>query len=150
MTNATMPVQSNLETRTGALAKVYPQFKPETIQQADERSVERQTNAALRDVYGWTANVGVYRLEKNSNTGQDEAVLYFGGRDAFNAVIGKNLQAATSQLLFSEENYTPPKHEVDIDAVVKSSLKINIADLKLQRHDDEFGYFEFLGKRRRI
>ena len=62
MTSATMPVQSNLETIVGPLARVYPQFKPETIQQADEISVERQTNPKLRDVYGWTANVGVFRL----------------------------------------------------------------------------------------
>ncbi len=138
---ATLPEKETLETRVGPLARVYPQFKPESLQQADERNVERVTNPVIRNLYGWTANVAVYRVEKNPDSGQDEAFLYFGGRDAFNAVIGKNLAKATSQLI-SKGNYTPKREEVDIDAVVKSSLRIKISDLNLLGDEDEYGYFE--------
>ncbi len=141
MTTATLPEKETLETRVGPLARVYPQFKPETLQQADERNVERVTNPEIRDLYGWTANVAVYRLEKNPDSGQDEAFLYFGGRDAFIAVIGKNLANATSQLI-RKGDYTPTKQEVDIDAVVKSALRIRISDLELQGNNEEYGYFE--------
>ncbi len=138
---ATLPEKETLETRVGPLAKVYPQFKPELLQQADERNVERVANPAIRNLYGWTANVAVYRVEKNPDTGQDEVVLYFGGRDAFNAVIGKNLTTATSQLI-SKGNYTPKNQEVDIDAVVRSSLRIKISDLELLGNGDDYGYFK--------
>lgn len=138
---ATMQEKETLETRVGSLVRVYPQFKPETLQQADERNVERVTNPEIRNLYGWTANVAVYRVEKNPENGQDEAVLYFGGRDSFNIVIGKNLANATSQLI-SKGNYTPTKQEADIDAVVKSSLRIKISDLNLLEDNKELGYFE--------
>ncbi len=147
MTTATLSNEKTLETRVGSLAGVYPQFKPETLQQADERNVERVTNPEIRALYGWTANVAVYCVEKNpvsgQDSGQDEAFLYFGGRDAFNAVIGKNLAQAISQLSdISKSSYMPTQKEVDIDAVVSSSLRIKISDLELLGDKNEYGYFE--------
>jgi hypothetical protein len=125
---------NRLVTIDGPLAVIYPLFKPESLRQADEISIERHINNYLRSKHGWTANVATYRIEDG------EVILYLGQRDVFNLTIGDNITNATSQLM-NRGRFTPSEEQVDVEAIVKNSLRIKITDLEL-KGEEEYGYFE--------
>lgn len=117
----------------GPMAETYPKLDANTIQYAFEITNERRDNEALRRQWFWTADSSLYRIE------EDEAVLYFGGRDT-NSVF-KNIEDATEQLLKSN-NYRPGTD--DIKAVIDSekTIRIKLSDLDLKKHSDEFSFFK--------
>lgn len=115
-------------------------FDPSTVQCSDEITKDRKTDIDLRNIWLWTANTALYRIEDS------EAVLYFSRGDTSRRAnpILKNLDEAKTQLL-NTQNYRPSQE--DIAAVVGSvetgeTTRFKLSDLSLQRHDDEFSYFE--------
>ncbi len=123
---------SSLDTRTGALAELVPQFEEGSWLTSAELTKERITNKDLRSQWFYTANYGLYRVV-------DGKVRFaFGGREG--NPIFKNVAEASRQLLSQEQNYVPQAE--DIAAAVQQALvDVDMQDLQLQRYDDEFSYF---------
>ena len=124
-----------LVTINANLADGYNQLDPKTFQTSSEWTTDRRTVLDLRDRWAYTANGSVYEVENG------EAILYFGQRDAFNAVFGKNIKKATRQLI-ETKNYSPNKKEVEVAKSLEDTLRIKISDLELKGDDKEWGYFE--------
>ena len=130
------PAALVLENVVGTLLRSVQRTVPGTWQTSAEITTERRTNTDLRRQWFWVANFALYRVEDG------EAVLYFGGREA--NVIFDNIEEATSQLI-KTGNYVPKKEGIDaVVASVKSgsTLRVKLSELKLNRVNDEFSYFE--------
>jgi hypothetical protein len=99
----------------------------------------QRTLVKLRAFY--TNNFGLYALENQDAPGvhneTGEAYLYFGGREN-NPIFG-NLEEACRQLTLTG-NYVP---STDNAVTAKgSALRVRLADLNLQEHNDELSYYE--------
>lgn len=132
----TVTLERKLDVKTGVLVDVFPLFDDSTIQHAHELMTARRTDASLRNLWFWTADFPMYRVEDK------EAVLYFAAREQ--NLIFRDIQNATSQFL-TNQNYVPTKE--GIDEVVEASnrgavLKVKLSDLRLQGNDKEWKYFE--------
>ncbi len=117
----------------GTLAGAFSKLDLSTIQHAAEITNDRRADKDLRNKWFWTADFAMYTLKDNK--------VYLNLARRENNLIFKNIEEATSQLI-NNGNYIPKKE--DIEAVVKSNstLKINLSDLKLKKHDNEFSYFK--------
>ncbi len=134
MTSATL--EKMLEVKTGPLAQIYPLFEPDSLQHAHEIMTARRTDSSLQNRWFWTADFPMYSVEDG------EEVLYFAGRD--HNLMFRDIQNATSQLLRSQ-NYVPPKEGIgEVVAASKTGtvLRVKLSDLKLERENDEWGYFK--------
>jgi len=125
-----------LENIVGSLKNALSQVDTSTVLHAHEIVKERRDNVNLRNQWFWTADFPMYRMEDG------EAVLYFAPRE--HNYLLKNIDDAIAQIKATGNYKLKPE---DIDAVVKSAesgitLKVKLFDLKLQKHDDEFSYFE--------
>ncbi len=126
--------QQNLETVVKPLAEGYPLFEPETILTSAELTTERRTNKELITRWFYTANVPFYAVEDN------EAILYFGERKAFNAILGANIEEACRQLT-NTGNYRPGSESTKAVIEGKEVSRFSLSGLTLERLTDEFGYF---------
>ncbi len=117
--------------RIGPLGKTYPQLESNTIRHSNEITNERRLNKELREKFFWTADFAMYTFE------EDKIYLNLTTRE--NNLIFKNIEETTEQLI-KKDDY---KKE-DIETVInsKNTLKINLSDLKLERYNKEFSYFE--------
>ena len=128
-----MSIDTKLENPQGTLLNVAKKINLSTVQHAHEIQRDRQTDTALRDMWFWTADFPLYTMEKG------QATLYFA--DGKHNLAFQHLDDAVEQLR-TKNNYFP--NDSDIGSVInaKSTLKVKLSDLKLERHDDEWSYFE--------
>src|SRR3989344_1150215 len=126
-------VIDNLVNVQGPLAKALPKLDLSTVQHAFEIMNARRADKSLRDLWFWTADFAMYAVEDK------EEYLYFASRD-YNLVF-QNLDDAVKQLL-ETGNYVPENQGVDVVKAGKDTLKIKLSDLKLERRNSEFSYFE--------
>lgn len=138
-----MPLE-NLVSVRGPLVETFSHLDPNTIQHADELTNARRTNQELRNQWLWTADGSIYTVEQDScqhcgRSTEPEVMLYLTrGKDN---PIFKNIQEATRQLT-NNRNYVPKKEDLESAINSENTLKTKLSDLNLQRHDDEFSYFE--------
>jgi len=128
-----MSIDTKLENPQGTLLNVSKKINLSTVQHAREIQRDRQTDTALRDMWFWTADFPLYTMEKG------QATLYFA--DGKHNLAFQHLDDAVEQLR-TKNNYFP--NDSDIGSVInaKSTLKVKLSDLKLERYDDEWSYFE--------
>ena len=126
-------IDSKLINPQGRLLDIAKQVDLNTVQHAREIQKDRLTDKDLRGMWFWTADFPLYTIENK------EVVLYLADRE--NNLILKNLDDAVSQLR-NKNNYFPK--DSDIGAVINSTstLKTELSDLKLQKFDNEWSYFE--------
>jgi len=125
-----------LETIVAPLAAGYKQLETDSFQTSAELTTERRTNEALRNQGFYTANFSMYTVKEGKE------YLYFGGIEA-NPILG-NIDEACRQLI-NNQNYKldAAKKQAVLDSAESGlTLKIRLAELKLQRVTDEYGYFE--------
>ncbi len=130
----------SLVNKQGTLYQTYGKFDPFTVQCSDEITKDRGTDNDLRNIWLWTANTALYRIEDN------EVVLYFSRGNTSRKVnpVFNNIEEATTQLL-NTQNYKPSQSE--IESVVNSvdtgeTARFKLSDLGLKKFDNEFSYFE--------
>lgn len=129
---------TNLIYRRGTLIDLAKEIDLSTIRHSREIQKER-INESLESAAFITGDFLLYTIEKN------QVILYLANRE--HNLIFKNLNDAVKQL--KEKNNYFPKYS-DISSVIKakSTLRINLNELKLkEQHDDEgdstgHSYFE--------
>lgn len=128
-----MSIDSKLINPQGRLLDIAKQVDLNTVQHAREIQKSRLTDKDLRGMWFWTADFPLYTVENM------EVVLYLADRE--NNLIFKNLDDSINQLR-NKNNYFPK--DSDIGAVINSTstLKTELSDLKLQKFDNEWSYFE--------
>lgn len=126
-------LEARLENVVGPLADSVPHLVLDTIRHADQIATERRANPGLRNNWFYTADGALYTVEG------DNAVLYL-TRGSSNPIL-KNPQAAASQLL-GAGNYIPSQEDTAAAISSPDTLKIVLSELGLQKHSDEFSYFE--------
>lgn len=125
-----------LENRIGKLAEIYRKLDPDTIQQSDEITTERQTNEDLRGNGLWTANLGLYRI--------DDAKLRYGigCRKTFNKIAGQDIKKFCEQLI-GEDNYLLTNEQItSLDELGSDILWVAPSGLELEQGNDEYCYFK--------
>ncbi len=136
-------IESILDIRVCALADVVPRFVEGTVQTSAEIQKARLTNELLRQRAFYTANFGLYDIEKENkptiHNAEGEAYLYFGGRE--NNPIFSNLTEACRQLIMKGDYVPPAKAAVQAK---KSALRVKVGDLELQmlNDNDKTPYYE--------
>ncbi len=135
----------NLVTLQGPLVEAFSHLDPNTIQHSAEITRERHTNRELRNQWLWTADGAVYTVEKDTcqhcgeQTNKEPTLYLTKGKD--NPVF-KNITEATEQLR-KTQNYIPNKEDLEAAVNSETTLKVKLADLKLQSDNGEWSYFEF-------
>jgi hypothetical protein len=94
---------------------------------------ENENNATLKNQWFWTADFPLYTMEKG------QAVLYMADRK--HNLVFQNLDDAVAQLR-TDNNYFPKDSDISTVISAKTTLKTKLSDLKLERLDDEWSYFE--------
>ena len=122
-----------LTNEPGALAETVPKFKRETIQHSDEITQDRITDKSLRGKWFYTADSGLY-----TNEGNNVLPVSFARVD--HNLIFQNLGEATQQLIHTG-NYRPTKEDAQRVRDALSTLTVNLSDLDLQSHSDEFSFY---------
>lgn len=120
--------------RNGSLAQIAPLFRE--LDTSAELTNARYEDEGLRNKWFYTANFAMYTVE------QSEEIIYFGGRDA-NPILN-NLAEACTQLI-KNQRYSPgaDARQAVFDSVQSgSTLRMKLADLELEKHNNESGYFE--------
>lgn len=135
-TTATLE-EGTLENIVGKLAETFPQLERSTIQHAYQITTERRTNPELRDTEFYTADSALYTVEKEGS--RNEVFLYLGRGDT--NPIFNNIEEATQQLI-QTRNYFPPREDIEAVKSAESTLRVKLSDLKLQKSDYGFSYFE--------
>jgi len=135
MTTLDSKIQS---TGQGIVIDIFKKVIPETIQHAWEIQKDRLEDVSLRSMWFWTADFPLYTMEKG------EAILYFADRK--HNLAFQNMDVAVEQLR-TKNNYFPK--DTDISSVInaKSTLKVKLSDLKLEKNKDEWQYFEINTKK---
>ncbi len=144
------PTLEELTNVSGNLLDSFLQLEPDSIRHSYEIMNERRTNASLRDSRQWTADFPMYRLEneKGEQDANGEAVLYFA--PIKHNLVFRHLEDAMDDShpviqLRTTHNYKPNAKEVRevVDsAKTKETLRVKLADLNLERYDDEWSFFE--------
>ena len=124
----------NLVNERGPLAKTFAKLDPKTIQHSDEITSQRRDNEELRNQWFWTADFAMYQMEGS------DAVLYLARRP--NNLIFQNIEEATSQLI-KTGNFIPSRDDAEKVAKAKSTLRLNLSGLGLERNDSEYSFFAF-------
>ena len=148
-----------LTTRQGPLLKILPEFRPESLQHADEIMRARRTHpdekvrAELRNQFFWTTDSFPYRVEDENGdaiTGEaaltEGEVILYATRGFNNNLIFRNITEAVKQLTGPQKNYVPKEDEVRVVLEAKNTLRFVMTGdsrLRLQKYDDEFSYLEF-------
>jgi len=142
-----MSLEGQLTNERGTLKESYSRVKPETVQHSDEIQTDRLTDEGLRNVWFWTADFPMYRVEDDKGNAvqgraveDGEAVLYLARRE--HNLVFQNIEEATDQLIRTN-NYVVENQE-DIESMVnaESTVRIVLSNLGLKRHNDEFSYIE--------
>ena len=88
-----------------------------------------------------TANLAVYRLEKDPNTGEDEAVFELLGREG-NPLMDETLRKEAYNGILLNEFFLPQGTMKDqIKAAKKTTISYSRLRIKTYGCDDNFGYF---------
>ncbi|MBS3124300.1 hypothetical protein J4437_06765 [Candidatus Woesearchaeota archaeon] len=138
------PPQKKLETIIGNL-RAYSQLEPGTLLHADELMAQQVLNPALREQAYYVADFALYTLE---GTGKKKTptlwLARYTAQEPNNLILNHLDDAVNSSFeqLTQTHNYRPSLHEAQKVMEAQSTLKIDLTQLRLKKHDDEFGYIE--------
>ena len=134
---------TNVGYAPGPLLDAHSRIVSGTELEAHEIMELRESKPELRNLWTWTNNFSMYRVEQDETSKESEAFLYFTGRE--HNLGFRDIQNFTSQLL-KTNNYIPSREGIQevVDAVsTREALRIKIPDLQLIHNPgDEFGYFK--------
>lgn len=128
-------IKMNLEinTRDGTLEEMLQPFDRSTILHAIEIQKKRLNDDDLLGMCLYTSDFPLYTVEKG------KAVLYLA--DSKHNLIFQNLDDAVNQI-HESENYFPKNSEIGSVIKARSTLRVEISDLKLEDDDSEISYFD--------
>ncbi|MGV8151287.1 MAG: hypothetical protein ACP5NV_06180 [Candidatus Woesearchaeota archaeon] len=136
-----MTLDSKIKSTTqGKLLDIAKTVDLNTVQHSWEIQKDRyndikinKENATLKNQWFWTADFPLYTMEKG------QAVLYMADRK--HNLVFQNLETAVEQLK-TDNNYFPKDSDIGSVIDAKTTLKTKLSDLKLERLDSEWSYFE--------
>jgi len=123
---------NELSIKVGDIEQILPLFDPSTIQHSFEIMNYRRKDESLRNRYFLTADCCMYRMEKDSFSGEIQPILYITDRE--NNLIFNNINESMRQIR-SCSLYRPPQKEVQKvveSAKEGSSLRIPLFSLRLR------------------
>jgi len=120
-----------LENVTGNLL-AYKKLEPGTFQHVDQLTTERRTNQELRNQWFYTADGGLYTVQKRKP-------LWVITREPQNLVL-ENIDEAYRQLK-GQGNYFPNTEAAQFSLEHPDSVVVNLKGLKLVKHYDQLGHF---------
>jgi len=124
----------NLVNEGGHLAEAFAKLDPKTIQHSDEITAQRRENADLRNQWFFTTDFAMYQMEGS------DAILYLARSP--NNLIFQNIDEVTQQLI-NTENFTPSKEDAEKVAKARSTLRLNLSGLDLEKDDSTYAHFAF-------
>ncbi|MBI2151212.1 hypothetical protein HYU21_00615 [Candidatus Woesearchaeota archaeon] len=125
--------------------RAYSQLEPHTLLHADELMAEQVQNPALRNQHYYVADFAVYTLE---GTGKKKIPTLWLARhtaqEPNNFVLNHLDDTINSSFeqLTQTHNYRPSLQEAQKVMQASSTLKIDLTQLRLKKHNDEFSYVE--------
>jgi len=123
---------TELSTKGGYIEQIYHLFDPATIQHSFEIMNYRRKDESLRDSWFLTADCCMYRMEKDSFSGEIQPILYITDRE--HNPIFNNINESIRQIR-SCSLYRPPPKEVQKvveSAKEGSSLRVPLLNLRLK------------------
>ncbi len=122
-----------LENIIGNFKSAYQQTEIGTMLHVDELMKARQKNPALQDIGFYTADGMIYFMDGDT---PKLAIT----READNLVL-RHIDDAFTQLVYNQ-NYYPLLDEAQQSIHAKNTVIIDLTQLFLSKHDDEYSYLE--------
>ncbi|MDP3728285.1 MAG: hypothetical protein Q8R18_02410, partial [bacterium] len=123
-----------LENIVGNLREAYALVEPETMLHSDELQLERLTNSELRNFPFYTAEGNLYDMHEGKSR------LSITRRD--HNLILSHIDDAYTQLL-STGNYHSDREESNASFAARSTVCIDLKQLRLFGDNNEWGYIPF-------
>lgn len=117
----------------GTLEQIITKIKPSTVQYAYEIMNDKRTDESIREIGFSTADFPLYIL--------DHGAVFLHMPNHENNPLFQNFDNIVTHIK-RKKNYFPKNEEIENIINAKTTIKINLSDLKLQKYTDEVSYFQ--------